>query len=262
MFKALFTAASGMQGQQRYIDTVANNLANVNTHGFKASQLNFQDLLYEHNVAAGTEVTEGNQAPTGLEIGSGVRIVSSSKLFTQGELEPTGGQLDMAIQGGGFFRVQLADGTTGYTRAGAFGLDGQRRIVTSDGLPLADGLSVPTGATSLIVSNDGKIYCTVAGSSAQQLVGSITLASFANPAGLQSSGGNIYTETAAAGAPTTGAPGSNGLGSLRQGCLERSNVDVVSELVRLITAQRAYEINSKAITIADRMLQESNSLVR
>jgi flagellar basal-body rod protein FlgG len=262
MFKALFTAASGMQGQQRYIDTVANNLANVNTHGFKASQLNFQDLLYEHQVAPGTEVTEGNQAPTGLEIGSGVRIVSSSKLFTQGELEPTGGQLDMAIQGNGFFRILLADGTTGYTRAGAFGLDGQRRIVTADGLPLADNLSVPSGATGLVVSNDGKIYCTTAGSNTQQLVGAVTLANFANPAGLQSNGGNLLIETAASGAATTAAPGQNGLGSLRHGYLERSNVDVVSELVRLITAQRAYEINSKAITIADRMLQESNNLVR
>lgn len=260
MFKALYTAATGMQCQQVYIDTVANNLANVNTNGFKASQLNFQDLLYENQVTPGTEITEGNQAPTGLEIGSGVRIVSSSKIFKQGELEQTQRDLDMSIQGNGFFRITMADGTTAYTRDGAFGLDGSRRIVTPDGRPLAENITVPSSATAIVVANDGKVYANLPGQSEQQMVGSITLANFANPAGLKSLGDNLFAETVASGAPTTGTPGQNGLGMLRQGYLERSNVDVVTELVRLISAQRAYEINTKAISTADRMLQMANNL--
>lgn len=262
MFKALYTAASGLQCQQRYIDTVANNLANVNTNGFKASNLNFQDLLYETDIAPGTEVTEGYQVPTGLEVGSGVRIVSSSKLFKQGELEQTSREMDVAIQGKGFFRVQTADGTIAYSRDGSLGMDGQRRLVTNDGRPLADNVTMPANTTSIVIATDGKVYATLDGSTDQQLVGSITLASFANPAGLKSMGDNLYAETVSSGAATTGTPGSAGMGSLRQGYMERSNVDVVTELVRLITAQRAYEINTKAITIADRMLQESNGLVR
>jgi len=262
MFKALFTSASGLQCQQAYIDTIANNLANVNTNGFKASQLNFQDLLYDHQVMPGTEATEGYQVPTGLEIGSGVRIVSSAKLFRQGELEQTGRELDLSIQGPGFFRVQQADGTIAYTRDGAFGLDGQRRIVTPDGRPLADNITIPSNATTIIVASDGRVYATIGSSTEQQAVGAITLASFANPAGLKSIGDNLYVETVASGAATTNTPGQNGVGVIRQGYLERSNVDVVSELVRLITAQRAYEVNTKAIRIADEMLQQSNALVR
>ncbi len=262
MFKSLFTAASGLQGQQAYIDTVANNLANVNTNGFKSSQLNFQDLLYQTEIIPGTEVTEGNQSPTGLEIGSGVRVASSSKLFKQGELEQTGRDMDLAIHGGGFFRIQMPDGTVGFSRDGAFGLDGQRRIVNSNGRPLADNITVPSNATFISVSNDGKVYVAVDGAAEMQEVGSITLATFANPAGLSSLGDNLYSETVASGAPNTGTPGLNGIGVIRQGYLERSNVDVVTELVRMITAQRAYEVNTKAITIADKMLQESNNLVR
>ena len=262
MQKALFTAASGMKCQQAYIDTVANNLANVNTTGFKASQLNFQDLLYDQQILPGTEATQGNQVPTGLEVGSGVRIASSSKLFKQGDLEQTSGQLDMAIQGSGFFRVQMPDGTLAYTRAGAMGLDGNRRLVTTDGLPLADNVSLPNNAASVSLASDGKVYVSVPGSTEQQLVGSVTLAGFANPSGLKSLGANLLAETVASGAATTGTPGQNGLGTLQQGYLEKSNVDVVTELVRLITAQRAYEINTKAISIADQMLQEANALIR
>ena len=262
MMKALFTASSGMKCQQAYIDAVANNLANVNTTGFKASQLNFQDLLYDHQVLPGTEATQGNQVPTGLDIGSGARIVSSTRSFTQGDLDQTNGNLDMAVQGLGFFRVTMPDGTQGFTRDGSLGLDGNRRLVTSGGLPLADNISLPNNATSITVSSDGKVYVAVPGSTDQQLVGSITLASFANPAGLNSLGGNLYAETVSSGAATTGTPGQGGIGTLQQGYLEKSNVDVVTELVRLITAQRAYEINSKAITTADKMLQESNALVQ
>jgi len=262
MIKALFTAASGLKCQQAYIDTVANNLANVNTNGFKASQLNFQDLLYDHQVPAGTEATTGNQVPTGLEVGSGARIVSSSKLFSQGESEQTGRDLDVAIQGSGFFRVTMADGTLAYTRDGALGLDGSRRIVTPDGRPLADNITLPSNATGVVIADDGKVYVTVPGSNTQQLVGSLNMAAFANPAGLSSMGSNLFTETVASGAATVGIPGQNGIGTLKQGYLERSNVDVVTELVRLITAQRAYEINTKAITISDQMLQETNNLVR
>ena len=262
MFKALFTSASGMQCQQAYIDTIANNLANVNTNGFKASQLNFQDLLYDNEVIAGTESTEGNQVPTGLEIGSGVRVVSSVKIFKQGELEETARDLDVCVQGRGFFQVEMPDGTTAYTRDGAFGLDGQRRIVTPDGRPLADNITIPTGASSVSIGADGGVYAMVGADNQSQQVGTIQLATFANAGGLQSLGANMFAETVASSAPTLGKPGQNGVGELRQGYLERSNVDVVTELVRLIQAQRAYEINTKSITIADRMLQQTNALVR
>ncbi len=262
MFKALFTSASGMKCQQMQINTIANNLANVNTNGFKASQLNFQDLLYDHQILPGTEATEGYQVPTGLEIGSGVRIVSSAKIFKQGELEQTDRNLDVCIQGRGFYRIQLADGTIAYTRDGAFGLDGQRRLVTPDGRPLADNVSLPTNANSIAISSDGKVYVAIGSSAEEQQVGSISLAVFANPAGLKSLGDNLFMETVSSGAATISTPGQNGVGVLRQGYLERSNVDVVTELVRLITAQRAYEINTKAITITDKMLQQSNALVR
>ena len=262
MFKALFTAASGMKSQQVYINTIANNLANVNTNGFKASQLNFQDLLYDHEIPPGTESTEGYQVPTGLEIGSGVRVVSSAKLFKQGDLEQTGRELDISIQGRGFFVIEMADGTDAYTRDGAFGLDGQRRIVTPDGRLLKDNIALPTDTHSITMGSDGNVYVTEGSSNQQQLVGSIDLAVFANPAGLESVGDNLFLETIASGAPTLDTPGQNGVGAVRQGYLERSNVDVVAELVRLITAQRAYEINTKAITIADKMLQQSNALIR
>jgi len=262
MFKALFTSASGMQCQQKLIDTIANNLANVNTNGFKSSQLNFQDLLYDNEIIPGTESSEGYEVPTGLEIGSGVRIVSSAKLFKQGELEETGRELDVSIQGHGFFRVQMPDGTTAYTRDGALGLDGQRRLVTPDGRPLADSVTIPSGAVSISIAGDGQVAAYVGTATAPQQVGTINLATFANPAGLKSLGGNLYAETVASGAPSVGTPGQNGVGEIQQGYLERSNVDTVTELVRLIAAQRAYEINTKSISIADRMLQQSNSLVR
>jgi flagellar basal-body rod protein FlgG len=262
MYKALFTAASGMSSQQKYIDTIANNLANVNTNGFKASSINFQDLLYESETPAGTESTEGSQMPTGLEIGSGVRAVSTTKIFRQGEMEQTGNPLDIAIQGDGFFRITLPDGTTGYTRDGNFGMDGQHRIVRNDGLLLADSITLPSDQRQITVGTDGGVYTINGVDSDQTKAGSIQLAVFANPAGLQSCGNNIYKETAASGAPVLSTPGQDGIGDLRQKFLERSNVDTVTELVHLITAQRAYEISTKAVTIADKILQQSNNLVR
>ena len=262
MMKALFTAATGMKCQQSYIDVVANNLANVNTTGFKGSQLNFQDMLYEHQVLPGTEATQNNEVPTGLDVGSGARIVSSTRDFTQGSLSQTTGNLDMAIQGLGFFRVTMADGSLAYTRDGSFGLDGNGRLVTASGLPIADNISIPSNATSITVSSAGQVYISTPGSTQQTLAGTLTLATFANTAGLNSLGGNLYAQTVASGTATTGNPGLNGVGTIQQGYLEGSNVDVVTELVRLITAQRAYEINSKAVTTADKMLQESNSLVQ
>jgi flagellar basal-body rod protein FlgG len=251
-----------MRAQQVCIDMVANNLANVNTNGFKASQANFEDLLYDELIQPGAEAGQGFQVPTGLQIGSGVRLVGSAKLFTQGELEQTGRDLDLCIQGRGFFQVTMPDGTRAYSRDGAFGLDGQRRLVTADGKPLADDITLPADVSTITVAPDGKVYARVSNATADTLVGQIQLASFANSGGLRSVGGNLFVESVASGAPTLHIPGQEGVGELRQGYLERSNVDVVAELVRLITAQRAYEINTKTITISDHMLQTSNGLVR
>ncbi len=262
MIKALFTAASGMRAQQVCIDTIANNLANVNTNGFKGSNVNFEDLLYEQVLPPGTEVAEGYQIPTGIEIGSGVRIVGTAKRFSQGSVEQTRRDLDMCIQGRGFFSVSMPDGTSAYTRDGSVGMDGSRRLVTAQGRPLSDGVTIPSDTTSITIAADGKVYVQQAGSTEQSLVGQIQLASFANAGGLRSLGGNLFGESVASGAPTLHVPGQEGVGELKQGYLERSNVDVVAELVRLIAAQRAYEINTKAITISDRMLSTSNSLVR
>jgi len=261
MYKALFTSASGMKCQQRYIDVIANNLANVNTNGFKGSQVNFQDLLYDHQVLAGTEANEGNTVPNGIEVGSGVKIASTSKLFVQGDLEETKRNLDLCIQGNGFFRISMSDGTVAYTRDGAFGMDGQRRIVTADGRPMADNITLPSGASDVIVGNDGGVYAVDGSTGEQQSVGTISVALFANPAGLKSIGDNLFVETVSSGAPSTVTPGQSGAGSVKQGYLERSNVEVVTELIRLIAAQRAYEINTKSISIADRMLQQSNNLI-
>ena len=262
MYKALFTASSGMNAQQTYIDAIANNLANVNTNGFKASTVNFQDMLYETKTAPGTESAEGNQMPTGLEVGSGVRLVSTSKIFSQGELESSGGELDMAILGNGFFKVQMANGEYAYTRDGAFGLDGQRRILRSSGEVLADNITVPDGVRKITVTEDGKVFALSGAGTEQTEVGQIKVHVFANPPGLQSAGSNLFLQTVASGSATESSAGLDGVGTIRQGFIERANVDVVSELVHLITAQRAYEINTKVISISDKILQQSNNLIR
>ncbi len=250
---SLYSAATGMEAQQLNLNTIANNLANVNTAGFKRSNIEFQDLLYQKPKIAGSQDAGGNVVPTGVEVGNGSRVASTQKIFTQGQLTQTGEQLDVAIQGDGFFEVQKPDGTTAYTRDGSFKVSSTGAITTSDGLPVLSGFQpVPAGTTSISISEDGNVtYTTSAGSSTFRL----QLSRFANPAGLNSLGGNLYQESPASGTPETGSPGELGFGSLEQGYIESSNVNIVQEMVNMITAQRAYEINSKSVQASDEMLQ-------
>lgn len=249
-----------MEAQQSNLDVIANNLANVNTTGFKRSKIEFQDLLYETSRAPGAEQGAGSQLPTGIQIGHGSRVVSTSKVFTEGELTQTGEQLDLAINGDGFFQVQMPDGTIAYTRDGGLKRSSTGQITTSDGLPLQGGFQpVPAGTTGITISSSGAVTTTSSSGSGNFQV---QLVRFTNPAGLNSIGGNLYTESLASGTPETGTPGENGYGSLQQGYLEMSNVKVVQEMVNMIVAQRAYEVNSKAVQSADEMMQESNNLRR
>jgi flagellar basal-body rod protein FlgG len=246
-----------MESQQLNLDVISNNLANVNTTGFKKSKIEFQDLLYETTRTPGADQGSGNLLPTGLQIGHGSRAVATSKVFTEGELTQTGERLDIAIQGDGFFQVQMPDGTLAYTRDGALKTSSTGQITTSDGLPVQGGFQpVPSGTTGVTISPDGEIATTGASSSNFQ----VTLVRFANPAGLQSVGRNLYIETPASGTPETGTPNQAGFGSLQQGFLEMSNVKVVEEMVNMIVAQRAYEVNSKAVQAADEMMQQSDNL--
>jgi flagellar basal-body rod protein FlgG len=251
---SLYSAATGMEAQQLNLNTIANNLANVNTPGFKRSKIEFQDLLYQKPTrASGTDSGGGNIVPTGVEVGNGSRVAATAKVFTQGQLTQTGGQFDVAIQGDGFFEVQRPDGTKGFTRDGTFQLNAQGQVVTVDGLPVLSGFQpIPPGATAVTISQNGSV--TVQGASGSQTF-RLNLARFANPAGLQSLGGNLYQETAASGNPEVGNPNEQGYGSTVQGYTESSNVNIVEEMVNLITAQRAYEINSKSIQTSDEMLQ-------
>ena len=249
-----------MEAQQANLDNIANNLANVNTTGFKKSNIEFQDLIYDTTRAAGAEQGAGNQLPTGLQIGHGSRVVATSKVFTQGEMTQTGQQLDLAIQGDGFFQVQMPDGTIAYTRDGALKTSSTGQITTSDGLPLQGGFQpIPAGTTGITISTSGEVT-TTSSSGSQNF--QVQMVRFTNPAGLNSIGGNLYTESLASGTPETGTPGQNGYGTLQQGYLEMSNVKVVQEMVNMIVAQRAYEVNSKAVQSADEMMQESNNLRR
>jgi flagellar basal-body rod protein FlgG len=251
-----------MQAQQLNIDIIANNLANVNTVGFKRSRADFQDLLYQTMRLAGASTSGGNQVPTGMQLGHGARPAAIQKLFLQGDYQQTHNEMDLAIEGSGFFQVSQPDGQVAYTRAGAFKLDQEGRIVTSDGFRMEPDLSVPPGATKISIAADGTVSVLVAGKSTPEEVGTITLARFVNPAGLNSIGRNLYLQTPASGEPTTGKPGDEGLGTLAQGFLEMSNVSVVEEMVNMIAGQRAYEINSKAIQTADEMLQTANNIRR
>jgi flagellar basal-body rod protein FlgG len=258
---SLYSAATGMEAQQLNLNTIANNLANVNTPGFKRSKIEFQDLLYQKPTrASGSDSGGGNLVPTGTEVGNGTRVAATSKVFTQGQLTATGEKLDIAIQGDGFFEVQRPDGTIGFTRDGSFKLNAQGQVVTVDGLPVLSGFQpIPPGASSVAVAENGQV--TVQGTSGSQTF-RLTLARFANPSGLQSIGGNLYAETAASGTPETGQPSEQGFGSTVQGYIESSNVNIVEEMVNLITAQRAYEINSKSIQTSDEMLQNVAQMKR
>jgi flagellar basal-body rod protein FlgG len=260
MLRALYSAAAGMESQQMNLDVISNNLANVNTTGYKMSKLQFQDLLYQTIRAAGSDQGAGNQLPESLQIGQGSMPVSTERIFTQGELTQTGGNLDVAIQGNGFFEVQMPDGTLAYTRDGSFKSNSQGIIVTSDGYPVQGGFQpVPAGTTNITISASGQVtYTTASGTTNSQ----IQLARFNNPGGLDALGHNLYKETTASGTAELGDPSQNGFGGLQQGYLEGSNVSVVQEMVNLILAQRAYEVNSKAVQAADQMMQDSNNLQR
>lgn len=258
MLRALYSAATGMEAQQLNLDVISNNLANVNTTGYKRSKIEFADLLYDTERTAGAEQGSGLELPSGLNIGHGTQAVATTSVFTEGELTQTGQRLDVAIQGDGFFQVTMPDGTLAYTRDGSFQTNSQGQIITSNGLTVQSGWEpIPTGTTSVDVSSNGMV--TTTGASGTQNF-QLSLTRFANPAGLQSIGGNLYTETPVSGSPETGTPNQNGFGSLQQGYLEQSNVSVVQEMVNMITAQRAYEVNSKAVQAADEMMQQSNNL--
>lgn len=262
MIRALWTAASGMLAQQLNIDTVSNNLANVNTTGFKRSRVDFQDLLYQTIKPAGASVSAGAEVPTGMQVGHGSRPVATQKIFSQGDFQETENPLDLVIEGDGFFKVIQPDGTEAYTRAGAFKLNGNGQIVNSDGLPLQPEISIPQGTTNISIGTDGTVSVLLAGQIAPQQLGTIELARFVNPAGLNSIGRNLYLATGSSGDAITGKPGTQGMGTLAQGFLEMSNVKVIEEMVNLIVSQRGYEINSKAIQTADEMLGIANNLRR
>ncbi len=256
---SLYSAATGMEAQQLNLNTIANNLANVNTPGFKRSKIEFQDLLYQKPRASGSDSGGGNLVPTGIEVGNGSRVAATSKVFTQGQLTNTGEKLDIAIQGEGFFEVQRPDGTIGYTRDGSFKLNAQGQVVTVDGMPILSGMQTIPAGSNVSISEDGQV--TVQGSSGTTNF-RLTLTRFANPAGLRSMGGNLYEETGASGTPETGNPGENGFGRTIQGYIEASNVNIVEEMVALIVAQRAYEINSKSVQSSDEMLQNVANMKR
>jgi flagellar basal-body rod protein FlgG len=255
MIRSLWIAKTGLDAQQTQLDVISNNLANVGTAGFKRSRAVFEDLLYQTLRQPGAQSSQQTQLPTGLTIGTGVRPVATEKIFTQGNLQQTGNNLDVAVNGGGFFQVQLPDGTTAYTRDGSFHLDAQGQLVTSSGYPLQPAITIPANALTITVARDGTITVAQPAQATPTQVGALQLANFINAAGLQSQGENLYVETAASGTPTTNTPGTNGLGTLSQGYIETSNVNVVEELVNMIQTQRAYEINSKAVQTSDQMLQ-------
>jgi flagellar basal-body rod protein FlgG len=258
----MWAAASGMQAQSLNIDVIANNLANVTTTGFKRSRAEFQDLLYETMRPAGSPSSESTQVPTGIQLGHGTRPVAVSKNFGVGEMQLTKNELDFAIEGDGFFQVTMPSGETAYTRAGTFKLDREGRIVTPDGFLLSPEITIPPDARTVSVGMDGTVSVLQAGESATREVGTIQMARFANAAGLQSMGKNLFQRTDASGDEITGTAGEGGFGSIAQGFLEMSNVNVVDEMVNMITAQRAYETNSKVVQASDDMLQLANNLKR
>jgi len=255
MIRSLYISKTGLDAQQTNLDTIANNLANVSTNGFKRSRAVFEDLLYQTVRQPGAQSSQQTTVPTGLQIGTGVKPVAAARIHTQGNLQQTGNALDMAINGQGFLQVLLPDGTTGYTRDGSFHVDANGQVVNSNGYALQPAMTIPPNSSNISIAPDGTVTVNVPGQVNPVQVGQVQLATFVNSAGLQAMGQNLYLETAASGTPSTNAPGTNGAGVLNQGYVETSNVNVVEELVNMIQAQRAYELNSKAITVSDQMLQ-------
>ncbi|MFW6335491.1 MAG: flagellar basal-body rod protein FlgG [Desulfosalsimonas sp.] len=262
MITALYSAATGMEAQEKNINTISNNLANVNTTGFKKSRANFQDLLYQNQRAVGSPASADTQVPTGIQIGLGTRTASVEKIHTVGDLEQTGRDLDLAIEGDGFFQVERPDGETAYTRDGNLKNDSEGRLVTADGDPVVPQITIPENATKISVGRDGTVTAFLDDESEGTEIGVLEMARFGNPSGLKSLGGNLYRESDASGAPILGEAGSEGFGTIAQGFLENSNVSIMNEMVDLISGQRAYEINSKAVQAADEILQQTNQLVR
>lgn len=260
MTRSLWIARTGLDAQQMQMDVIANNLANVSTNGFKASRAVFEDLLYQTIRQPGAQSTQQTQLPSGLQIGTGVQPVATEKIETQGNLAQTSNNTDIAIQGSGFFQILMPDGTTGYTRDGSFQINNQGQLVNASGYALQPPITIPVTAQTVTIGLDGTVSITQQGVVGAVQVGSIQLATFINPAGLQSNGGNILVETASSGSPSNNTPGINGAGSVNQGYVETSNVNVAEELVNMIQTQRAYEINSKAITTSDQMLQSLSQI--
>jgi len=262
MMRALYISATGMEAQQLNIDIISNNLANVNTTGFKKSRGDFQDLLYQTIRMAGASSGTGTQIPSGIQIGAGVRPASVQRIFTPGDFQNTQNPLDLAIEGDGFFQVILPDGTISYTRAGAFKKDNTGRIVTSDGFPVEPAITIPPDALNITISANGTVSVLQPGNTIPTEIGTIQLVRFSNPSGLNSIGRNLFLPTAASGEAIAGIPGESGFGTIAQGFLEASNVNIAEELVNMIIGQRAYEINSKAIQTADEMMRTANEVKR
>jgi flagellar basal-body rod protein FlgG len=260
MIRSLWIAKTGMEAQQTQLDTISHNLANVGTNGFKRGHVVFEDLIYQNLRQAGAASSDQTQLPTGLQVGLGVRSVATSRNFSQGNLQQTSNNLDLAIKGPGFFQIQLPDGTTGYTRDGSLQVDGSGQLVTNGGYLVQPGITIPANAQSVTIASDGTVNVVLPGQTTPQAIGQLQVANFVNPAGLEPRGQNLWGETASSGTPNAGAPGSNGLGLLQQGYVETSNVNVVEELVAMIQTQRAYELNSKAIQTTDQMLARLGQL--
>jgi flagellar basal-body rod protein FlgG len=260
MIRSLFIAKTGLEAQQTNLDVISNNLANVSTNGFKKSRAVFEDLLYQNVRQPGAQSSQQTNLPSGLQIGTGVRTVATERVFTQGNPQQTGNSKDVMINGSGFFSVLMPDGTAAYTRDGSFQSDANGQMVTSSGYPVQPAITVPANATSITVGRDGTVSVSTPGSAAPTQIGTLQVTTFVNPSGLESKGENLYAETGASGTPNTNTPGTNGAGVLMQGYVETSNVNVVEEMVNMIQTQRAYEINSKAITTSDQMLQKLASL--
>jgi flagellar basal-body rod protein FlgG len=261
--RALDTAATGMAAMDLQVQVIAGTIANMSTTGFKSQRAEFQDLIYEHVQRIGAQASDqGNILPVGIELGSGVKTVGTPRLLTQGPMQQTGNTLDVAIQGTGWFKIQMPDGTFSYTRDGSFQMDAQGRVVTAEGNLVQPTITIPPNSSGLTINQQGQVSVTPAGSTTSSVLGQFTLTTFVNDAGLQANGNNLFTATPASGSPQDGNPGTNGAGTLLQGSLEQSNVEAVTEISNLIAAQRAYEMNSKVITAADEMLQTTSQLMK